>query len=213
MHSVTWKTCLLASLLAGGILGCAVCFLSYWHPVELPPSYVRSGLALRNGIFTLDPPLDFWLEPLPGFNFDQTLPDTIPDIGLGKPGPILGKYYDRVFRIELAGFVIGLKKMSRDLTVLRRIELRIPLAPPTLGAWLLGLILWLRWRVVPALRLRRGQCVFCAYDLRGATSPICSECGRINSHLSMKEPRDPASSKPGKISVSPSGVNSVSTNP
>lgn len=46
-----------------------------------------------------------------------------------------------------------------------------------------------RMSVVPAgrrrARRRRRQCVACAYDLRGATSSRCSECGHVNSYLGI----------------------------
>ena len=48
-----------------------------------------------------------------------------------------------------------------------------------IGAFgLVWLGLWWTPRLRRARRRRRGLCEHCGYDLRGGTTPICSECGR-----------------------------------
>ena len=51
----------------------------------------------------------------------------------------------------------------------------------------LGILLIARGAMRRTLRRRRGQCVHCAYDLRGSGHAACPECGRPLPRLS--EPR------------------------
>ncbi len=56
-------------------------------------------------------------------------------------------------------------------------SVRIPLAYFTVGCALV--MAYCLWKAVvrPSLRMRRGACVMCAYDLRGSAGHVCSECG------------------------------------
>ncbi|MCH7592311.1 MAG: hypothetical protein IH989_05995 [Planctomycetes bacterium] len=44
-------------------------------------------------------------------------------------------------------------------------------------------------------RHKRGLCLACGYDMRGATSTTCTECGRVNDHITEVS-SDPSSDSP-----------------
>ena len=75
---------------------------------------------------------------------------------------------------------------SRGRTSVCNVHLLLAVVPLSLlEGWLL---------VTPPVRRswrrRRGLCVGCAYDLRGATSTVCSECGHRNDwvHIGARAP-------------------------
>lgn len=43
-------------------------------------------------------------------------------------------------------------------------------------------------------RRKRGLCLGCGYDMRGATSTTCTECGRLNDHITEPEVESPLDS-------------------